>query len=268
MALINRKSLKKYFQNGSFPKEVHFADLIDSMVNKVDDTISMSKEKGLELKSLNSEGNLLSFFRTGEQSRPAWQFTINPKVHEPSTLSIKKSTDETQLCLHPNGNTGILTDAPQMPLHVDGFSGSQGRIGVLAIGKVPADGKWHAILSDLSEPQALEVVAKAKGAKGRGKYALTHAIALATYGHSSNNKIKQTCTYFGWFWNKIKLRWKGDAQSYRLEIKSVGHYGLTTEEEPYPIRYHITSLWNEELMDRMIEDPIQKDALVNQNSKL
>ena len=252
MALINRKSLKKYFKNGTSPQEVHFSDLIDSMVNKVDDTISMSKEKGLELKSLNEAGNLLSFYRNEQQNGPAWQFTINPKNHEPPSFSIKKATGQTQFCMHPSGNTGVLTDQPKLPFQVAGFLGSTGRIGLFTTGTIPADGKWYPIVSGLHQPTALEVVAKVHGAKGRGKYAFLHAIAMGTFGHSRRNKIRQTCSYFGWFWNKIKLRWRGDAQAYRLEMKTLGHYGLNAEEQPFPIGFHISNLWDEELMDELL----------------
>lgn len=251
MALLNRKSLKKYFRNGNSPQEIHFADFIDSTVNKVDDTISMSKEKGLELKSLNEAGNLLSFYRDEAQNGPAWQFAINPKNHEPPSFNIKEANGQTQLCLHPNGNSGVLTDNPQLPFQVEGFTGSSGRVGLLAVGTVPADGKWHPILSNLSQPTAIEVVAKAQGAKGRGKYALVQAIAMGTFGHSRHNKIRQTCSYFGWFWNKIKLRWKGDANSYRLEMRTRGHYGLDEKEQPFPINFHIGSLWDDDLIKRV-----------------
>lgn len=252
MALINRKALKKYFRRGNSPQETHFADLIDSTFNKVDDTINMSKEKGLELKSLNEAGNLLSFYRDELQNGPAWQFAINPKNHEPPSFSIKAAKGQTQFCLHPNGNSGVLTENPQLPFQVEGFMGSSGRIGLLAVGTIPGDGKWHPILKNLTQPAALEVVAKAQGAKGRGKYALLHAIAMGTFGHSKHNKINQTCSYFGWFWNKIKLRWKGDAHTYQLEMSTRGHYGLDEAENPFPVYFHISSLWDDDLIKQVL----------------
>jgi len=46
MALLNRQSLINYFKKGSAPSERHFADLIESTVNIVDDGISREGENG------------------------------------------------------------------------------------------------------------------------------------------------------------------------------------------------------------------------------
>jgi hypothetical protein len=37
MALQDRDTLRNYFRQGTIPQEVHFHDLIDSVVNKVAD---------------------------------------------------------------------------------------------------------------------------------------------------------------------------------------------------------------------------------------
>ena len=54
MALINRQTLKNYFQKGGFATEKHFVDLIDSSLNVVDDGISINQKQGLKLNPLGS----------------------------------------------------------------------------------------------------------------------------------------------------------------------------------------------------------------------
>ena len=45
----DRNTLKNYFKKGRLPSSVHFADLIDSMVNKIDDGFNKQPDTGLEL---------------------------------------------------------------------------------------------------------------------------------------------------------------------------------------------------------------------------
>jgi len=49
MALLNRQSLINYFKKGSAPTERHFADLIESTVNIVDDGISREGGDGFKV---------------------------------------------------------------------------------------------------------------------------------------------------------------------------------------------------------------------------
>mgnify|MGYP003309971067 CR=1 FL=1 len=51
MALINRQTLKNYFQKGGFATEKHFVDLIDSSLNIVDDGISINQKQGISAKT-------------------------------------------------------------------------------------------------------------------------------------------------------------------------------------------------------------------------
>ena len=63
MALINRQTLKNYFQKGGFATEKHFVDLIDSSLNQVDDGISMNAEHGFKLNPHGYSTRLISFFK-------------------------------------------------------------------------------------------------------------------------------------------------------------------------------------------------------------
>jgi hypothetical protein len=90
-------------------------------------------------------------------------------------------------------------------------------------------------------------MALANGKKHEGKYAMTHAIAMAAYGGTwSRKKIKQTKVYYRWFWNAIKIRWKSDdTYKFRLQIKTRSNYGLGNNEEQAQITYRIMKLWDE-----------------------
>jgi hypothetical protein len=130
-------------------------------------------------------------------------------------------------------------------MEVNGTLASKARVGTYnTIGEVPADGEWHIILDELEGCHAFEVVAKAQGIHKRGKYAISHALAVSTHGNIGSN-IRVTQAYYGWIWHRIKFRWrKASDERYRLEIKTVGHYGMNEENEVISIKFHVTSLWN------------------------
>jgi hypothetical protein len=78
------------------------------------------------------------------------------------------------------------------------------------------------------------------GLKGSGRFAIMHAIALSAYGHS-RSRIRRTCAHYGFFWNKLKLRWKGSTHNYSLQLRSNSNFGSGV-----PIHYSITRLWDDE----------------------
>jgi hypothetical protein len=123
-------------------------------------------------------------------------------------------------------------------MEVEGFVGMQGRIGTYNSGSRPADGKWHTILENLDHCQAFEIMART-GKKGTGRFALMRAVALGVYG-PRGSKIKKTQSYYGFFWNKLNLRWTGTTHEYNLEIRSNSNYG-----EEVNIHYTITRLWDD-----------------------
>jgi hypothetical protein len=96
--------------------------------------------------------------------------------------------------------------------------------------------------------QSFEVVARIAGPPGRSKYAITHAIALRTFGgKGSRSKIPQTRTYYGWFWNRIEFRWEGSTYDYSLQVRTRQHYGSNDDGEISMIKYHVASLWDDQL---------------------
>lgn len=137
---------------------------------------------------------------------------------------------------------------PKTDFDVRGTSRSHARTGSYSSGGVPADGNWHTIIDKLTGCHAFEIVARAAAGKGRGKYAMAHALAVSAYG-SSSSKVKVTQSWYGSFWNRIKFRWRGTPSSYRLEMKTRSHYGLN-KDKPYYILFHACSLWDDALFTR------------------
>ncbi|MFT3826066.1 MAG: hypothetical protein QM731_19245 [Chitinophagaceae bacterium] len=241
MPLKNRTTLKNFFSIGNMPTQSNFADLIDSSLNIVDDGFYKSMDDGIVIAPSGKSEKLITFFDNTEYKNASWSFNLDTRKKDPA-LNIKNNKNQCLIYAGQNGNTGINTDAPISELHVNGFTTSDGRIGSYAIGEVPANGNWHAILPSLSGCHAFEIVAQA-GKVNEGKYALLHAVAVATFG-KSRTRIRKTQAYYGWFWDKIGLRWSGDTFDYSLQIKTRSHYG-----DKVNIRYHITKLWDDKFMN-------------------
>ncbi|MFN8714048.1 MAG: hypothetical protein ACK5Z2_14465 [Bacteroidota bacterium] len=242
MNLKNRKTLKEYFKKGKMPAEASFESLIDSMVNRIDDGFSKDLEHGLLLSPEGSSKQLLSFFRSIEQKNPAWSIGLDPGDAQKGLSFSEPGPDGgVRLFLQQGGNIGIGTIEPMHLLHVNGLAGFNGRVGTFAAGTIPADGKWHDVLTDLNGCQAFEVTARA-GSPGQGRYALLQANALSTFGRSKSS-IHCQHAHYGWFWNKLCLRWKGTTYSYQLQLRTRRNYG-----KDRLIHFHISKLWGDEEM--------------------
>ena len=64
MAKKNRRTLKRFFSEGSLPTEDQFGDLIDSSLNTIDEGLDKTPQNGLELSLVGDHDRLISFFRT------------------------------------------------------------------------------------------------------------------------------------------------------------------------------------------------------------
>lgn len=270
--ILNRDSLKQLFKKGKSPSENHFAHLIDSTLNKMEDGIGKTSAEGLQLSPQGSFDQVLSVYERMDLPLPAWQIKLL-RQNDAKGLSfekIEKNEDNepqstSRLFLGNNGKIGVNTKAPWAPLHVDTTAGLKARVGTHAYGQVPGDGEWHSILSNLNGMQSFEVMARIAGPPNRGKYAMTHAIALRTYGGTGSKKrIPQTRTYYGWFWNRIELRWEGSTYNYALQVRTRQHYGFTEDGEVSMIKFHLTNLWDDDLFSSdqlpVFHDPATADG--------
>ena len=249
-----REELKKYFRNGQIPTETHFAYLIDSVLVQQDDGVSKDEENGYIISPLGSSNRLITFYKGMDQMEPF--FYVDKDNHQSSSLrftsgmaeSDEKQKDQVSTFLHQDGSLGFGKRCePGLKAEFKGFAGMEGRKGTYKHGCVPADGKWHRIVEDLDNCQAFEVMART-GKKGSGKFSIMHAIALSTFGKSKSS-IRKTRAYYGFFWNKLNLRWRGTTHNYSLELRANRNYGKGVN-----IYYNITKLWDDELFLR--EDEI------------
>jgi hypothetical protein len=245
----SRDQLKEYFRNGKIPSEKHYADLINSMVHKVDDGFSKDDVNGLRISSSEENKNLVSFYKDLNEQDPFFQMSKDEL--DPNSLTLKPFITEggdgndTSFFFHNNGKLGVGKKCDdKFKMEVNGFVGMQGRVGTFDSGVRPANGKWHPILEKLDNCQAFEIMART-GKKGSGRLALMHAVALSVYG-PPGGKIKKTNAYYGFFWNKLNLRWTGTTHDYNLELRSNSNYG-----EDVNIYYTITRLWD----DYLFTDP-------------
>lgn len=245
--ISGRQRLLAYFKNGKIPSEEHYSDLINSMVHKDDDGFSKDTENGLKIYSDDDSNSLVSFYKNINAIDPF--FVIGKDKADPDCLKFESfeqtdpdtESDSAAVFFHTDGKVGIGKKCDdQYKVEVDGFLGMQGRIGTYKSGTVPADGTWKTIVPNLSNGQAFEVVARA-GKKGTGKFVIMHAMALSVFG-PKGGKITRTNAYYGFFWNKLKLRWVGDSKNYELQIKSNSNYG-----DGVDIYFTITRLWDDHL---------------------
>ena len=243
-----RERVLTYFKNGNIPTEKHYQDLINSMIHKEDDGFSKDDLNGFKIYSDDKYNKLLSFYQDSDATDPFFMLSKDKAI--PDSIKMQSfeqsqlpNADESGVFFHTNGNLGIGKKCdPHFKADVDGFVGMKGRIGTYPTitSTVDADGKWHPIITGLRNAQAFEVVART-GKKGTGKLAIMHAIALNIAG-SKGGKIRRTNAYFGFFWNRLKLRWTGDFKGYNLELKSCSNYG-----EGVKIFFTITQLWDDKL---------------------
>jgi len=242
MAKFNRETLKNYFKKGSFATEKHFYDLIDSSVNSVDDGLDKNQEDGLRLSPTGVSKRLMSFFKHVGQRDANWTVNINDAPNDGFYITNRQG--QTSVFFKEDGKIGINTMAPENQLDVHGTLGVYERAGTYAKGHVPADGNWHVLMAGLDDVHCFEILAKAVGEKGNGKYAVGHFIASCVFGgRFSKNKISATAGHYGSFLNKIQICVKGSLHDYRIMIRTRTHYGVNeATKSPFAIAFHVTKL--------------------------
>ena len=252
-----REELKKFFRNGGLPSEQHFTYLIESMVNKEDDGFAKDEENGLHLSSSGETGRLMTFYTGIDEMTPMFHIDRISKDKNGIRLYCPDNTrgtgsntgepneEEQAFFLQQGGKLGLGREAGQrLRLDVQGFVGMEGRKGTFtqeqaALRTIPANGKWQDIVTGLNGCQAFEVVART-GVTGSGRFAIVHAIAVHAFGRSWG-RIRKTGSHFGFFWNRLNLRWRGTTHNYSLQLRTQSNFG-----DDIPIYYSITRLWDEE----------------------
>ena len=144
MALINRQTLKNYFQKGGFATEKHFVDLIDSSLNMIDDGISINQKHGFKLNPLGYSTRLMSFFKKATQKES--DFSLNLNHDNVEGLSVNDREGEPLLKFDQHRQIGIHTNEPRFDFDVKGVLGVDSKSGNYAVGAVDGDGSWQTIV--------------------------------------------------------------------------------------------------------------------------
>lgn len=247
----SRAELRAMFANGSLPDQNAFFQLIASMVHKDD------AEERPAGQASGAKGSVSH--RITAQNR-SWYVYVDAQ----NNLVVSES-DAVRLRLNANDHVNLGTPDAPMALEVDGWMGIPMRLGTyvpeddarrvfptsaLTRMQVPADGRWHPILSGINSCQAFEIVASASGSKGSKANAISHAIAVSANG-GGGSSIRETRSYEGWYWRRrIRFEWQADgggwlkkATGYTLRVRTGCNYGKGDDGDPSMIRYHITKLW-------------------------
>jgi hypothetical protein len=271
---IGRNTLKRYFQNGKFPTQQDYSDLINSMVHKVEDGFSKDAANGLKIRAAGGTKNfcnLISFYKDDNNKTPFFVMAKNQGdpdalIMRPAQVDISSGGDDAAaidantLFFHTTGNVGVGKKcADKIKIDVNGFVGMTGRVGNFNGGgtdesAVIADSGWKPIVQGLKGANAFEVIARV-GLPHSGKHAILHATALCLYD-PKGGKIHKTSAYYGglWnFWRQLDLKWAGDHNSYELQIRTRSNYAFKSKstkasDEPVDVNiyYRLTHLWSDE----------------------
>lgn len=243
--IYGREELKEYFRNGKLPTEHHFAHLIDSTINKQEDGFSKDEENGMVVAALGNSRRFVSFYRTNDDLEPFFLMEKderdNPGFRMGTLPDATKNpaSDEKNFYFHLNGNMGVGKKCnPCYKMEVAGMIAMEGRIGTYMVGKVPADGRWHPIISELDNCNAYEIMART-GKRNSGRFAIIHAIAVSAFGRSRGS-IRRTSAHYGFFWNRLRLRWRGSTHNYELQLRTNSNFGPDVD-----IYYRIMRLWDD-----------------------
>ncbi|BDD09413.1 hypothetical protein FUAX_18450 [Fulvitalea axinellae] len=248
MAKKDRATLKKCFEKGSIPNAEDFADLIDSCSNLIDDdekeTIGMTNGLGWTFRPQFGERSIASFFSDPVSSKHLWQLDSHPAVdgegHD--AILFRKAGGQASLSLH-HDRVGVNHISPRFSFEVEGTSASSARVGTSCIShEVPADKKWHTVTPELSGCRAFEIIAQA-GSLTSSKIVLSRAIALNPANISRARIRRHSVRFNFWSFLWIQYRWTGSDESYALQMRTNRKLGLGVS-----IRFHITELWNDDLL--------------------
>ncbi|MEO9964779.1 MAG: hypothetical protein ABJF11_03255 [Reichenbachiella sp.] len=257
-----RQDLKNNFTNGSLPTAAHFKQLIDSVLNLQDDDFqSLLLQMGGPLRLYLNEQEkeekevLIEFFKSVGDTRgdSVWRFVLSKEkggTHD--ILILQNEKRESILEISQKGEVKINSTL----LHLGGrvfIPESIGSYPSINQGDhVPADGKWHPILTKLKGCQMYDIVARAGGDSARSKnYSMIKSTAtlipinrgLLSFLFPDRSTIQTLHSYAGSSRNKIDLKWDRDDTHAQLMIRSRSDF-----KGGIRIHYRIKRTWTDEII--------------------
>ncbi|MCR5568433.1 MAG: hypothetical protein K6G31_04075 [Paludibacteraceae bacterium] len=237
MAKTNRRTLKEYFAAGKKPDSSQFADLIDSMLNIVDDGFTKTSEGGMTLSPTNGskDGNVMEIRQDILDANSMWRFSLSKE----GDFQIYKTDVETPvISLRQDGSVKVIP-FDNTSLEIEGCVEAKAYKG--KENTVPANAVWQDITPYLYDCMAYRVVAKVRGKKGTGHYAMIEVSTMNCFGR--HTRIKKICqSWYGSLFNKIQFRWNRKTSEeggsmYGLQVRTRTDYG-----EGYTISYYLLDL--------------------------
>ena len=237
MTKTNRKTLISYFDKGKKPDSSHFADLIESMLNIVDDGLDKSPERGLLLSPLDNDGAVIEIRRNILEVTPSWIIALGDN----GELQIKGQDEQEVLTFKTDGQL-IIGQNHNVRLKVNGSVEADSFIGGYLKNTIPADGCWHDIGEKDYSCRGYHIVA-ACGLKGKGRYALAEVTAMYCFG--KHRRIWNHRSWFGTRFNKIQFRWHREGINCGLQVRTRCNYG-----EDVLIHFQMNNLFDIDFVTR------------------
>jgi len=113
----NRSTLKDYFKKGAIPTESNFGDLIDSMLNQDEDSISKLPNDPLKIVATGADEALLNFYRL-EQNEEKLSWQVKQKPRGKPGLNFGDEAASRLFIESGSGEIGIGTTAPEAKLQI------------------------------------------------------------------------------------------------------------------------------------------------------
>lgn len=232
----SREILKSYFRLGSSPTESHFADLIDSVPNLVEEGQIRTQRDGLLLYPRAEDGRMASAYRDSDELQdprrvPCWSLMLgNEKefllMNEKGETVLSLSQDK-KVCVYDAREEERPAKRQDEGYH-----------------EMPADGHWH----DL--PIELESAASASGCRmyhiiasyktSRNKYRM--ADATAGYCKGGKLKISSPQKRWGCWRGPIRFRWDKREEGVFLQMR-----GKKKKKGESRVYYRIMDLYTHRL---------------------
>lgn len=220
----DRNTLKAYFKKGETPTEEHFAALIDSMTNLVEDGQPVRTVTGWAFRPMQ-DGRLDIDLHTNEAdaetASPDWTITVTPDkkllVRNAGGETVWEAAQDKSVTVH-----GSLTveDGITAPVYRTEGSGEPASGGEDYI-TIPADKQWHDLPIDVAREgfgcRVYRIYASFRE-RGMGLCCLTRVTAIWL------NRLEQRIEspqkhWWGWA-GSLRFRWEENSSTPCLQMRS------------------------------------------------